>query len=105
MTRITYDPQQMMIKAEGHAGYAEYGKDIVCAGVSALMQTLRPARCHRLVFFCLIFAHFPRRMADAMLCCQSSFYTFRNCEDTFTNHHISIVTIPSFPASVNHFSI
>lgn len=43
MTRITYNPQQMMIKAEGHAGYAEYGKDIVCAGVSALMQTLRPA--------------------------------------------------------------
>ena len=47
MTRITYDPQQMMIKAEGHAGYAEYGKDIVCAGVSALMQTLRPALLER----------------------------------------------------------
>lgn len=47
MTRITYDPQQMMIKAEGHAGYAEYGKDIVCAGVSALMQSLRPALLER----------------------------------------------------------
>ena len=47
MTRITYDPQQMMIKSEGHAGYAEYGKDIVCAGVSALMQTLRPALLER----------------------------------------------------------
>jgi len=25
--------------AEGHTGYAEEGKDIVCAGVSALLQT------------------------------------------------------------------
>lgn len=25
---------------EGHAGYAEHGKDIVCAAVSALTQTL-----------------------------------------------------------------
>lgn len=24
----------------GHAGYAEYGKDIVCAGVTAVFQTL-----------------------------------------------------------------
>lgn len=47
MTMITYDQQRMMIKAEGHAGYAEYGKDIVCAGVSALMQTLRPALLER----------------------------------------------------------
>lgn len=47
MTRITYNPKQMMIKAEGHAGYAEYGKDIVCAGVSALMQTIRPALLER----------------------------------------------------------
>lgn len=47
MTRITYNQKQMMIKAEGHAGYAEYGKDIVCAGVSALMQSLRPALLER----------------------------------------------------------
>ncbi len=26
-------------KIEGHAGYAEKGKDIICAGVSALSQT------------------------------------------------------------------
>lgn len=47
MINITYNPKQMMIKAEGHAGYAEYGKDIVCAGVSSLMQTLRPALLER----------------------------------------------------------
>ena len=47
MTRITYNPKQMVIKAEGHAGYAEFGKDIVCAGVSALMQSLRPALLER----------------------------------------------------------
>ena len=28
------------ITIEGHANYAEYGKDIVCAGVTALMRTL-----------------------------------------------------------------
>ena len=28
------------IKASGHANYAETGKDIVCAGVTALAQTL-----------------------------------------------------------------
>lgn len=28
------------IKISGHAGYAEPGKDIVCAGVTALTQTL-----------------------------------------------------------------
>ncbi len=28
------------IKISGHAGYAENGKDIVCAGATALVQTL-----------------------------------------------------------------
>ena len=28
------------IEISGHAGYAEAGKDIVCAGVTALVQTL-----------------------------------------------------------------
>lgn len=28
------------ITITGHAGYAEYGKDIVCAGVTAVFQTL-----------------------------------------------------------------
>lgn len=44
MIQIVYevDPEngRMMLRAAGHAGYAEKGKDIVCAGVSALMQTL-----------------------------------------------------------------
>lgn len=30
----------LLIRAEGHAGYAESGLDIICAGVSALMQAL-----------------------------------------------------------------
>lgn len=30
----------MILRAEGHAGFAEKGKDIVCAAVSVLMQTL-----------------------------------------------------------------
>ena len=44
MIRIVYEDNpetgRMMMRAEGHANYAEKGKDIVCAAVSALMQTL-----------------------------------------------------------------
>ena len=38
MIQITADEGSITIK--GHAGYAEIGKDIVCAAVSALAQTL-----------------------------------------------------------------
>lgn len=38
MTRIVYDAERGILQATGHAGYAEAGKDIVCAGVSALAQ-------------------------------------------------------------------
>ncbi|MBR5290398.1 MAG: ribosomal-processing cysteine protease Prp [Erysipelotrichaceae bacterium] len=38
MIEITRCNDSITIK--GHAGYAEHGKDIVCAGVSALAQTM-----------------------------------------------------------------
>lgn len=41
MTRITiYRKDEKIIKYEavGHAGYAERGKDIICAGVSMVLQ-------------------------------------------------------------------
>lgn len=37
---IAVDVRLDGITVEGHAGYAEIGKDIVCAGVSALVQSL-----------------------------------------------------------------
>lgn len=44
MIKIIYvtDPEggKLTMRAEGHAGYAPAGKDIVCAAVSCLMQTL-----------------------------------------------------------------
>ena len=44
MIKITYeaDPEggKLTMRAEGHAGYAPAGQDIVCAAVSCLMQTL-----------------------------------------------------------------
>lgn len=42
MIQVTYNEVEdaMILRAEGHAGYAEKGKDIVCAAVSVLMQTL-----------------------------------------------------------------
>lgn len=38
MTRVYRDKNTIII--DGHANYAEYGKDIVCAAVSTLAQTL-----------------------------------------------------------------
>lgn len=42
MIQVIYNEvgDAMILRAEGHAGYAEKGKDIVCAAVSVLMQTL-----------------------------------------------------------------
>lgn len=42
MIQITYNEMgdMMFLRAEGHADFAPKGKDIVCAAVSALMQTL-----------------------------------------------------------------
>lgn len=42
MVTITYYDHKgrYAIKAEGHACYAEPGRDIVCAGVSVLLQSL-----------------------------------------------------------------
>lgn len=38
MVTITRTKDRIII--HGHAGYAEHGKDIVCAGISTLAQTL-----------------------------------------------------------------
>lgn len=38
MIQIKKTPGQLLV--EGHAGFAERGKDVVCAGVSALVCTL-----------------------------------------------------------------
>lgn len=46
MTRIIYDPVTLTLSAQGHAGYAARGRDIVCAGISALLFAL-PAALER----------------------------------------------------------
>lgn len=42
MTTVTYEITKdgFRIECEGHSNYAETGKDIVCAGISTLIQTL-----------------------------------------------------------------
>ena len=42
MTRVEWDHKgdEFIIEAEGHSGYAIPGKDIVCAGISTLLQAL-----------------------------------------------------------------
>lgn len=40
MTVVIYDDKHLALSVEGHAGYAEEGKDIVCSSVSILSLTL-----------------------------------------------------------------
>lgn len=42
MTRIVYavNKDEYSLTCEGHSGYAPFGRDIVCAGISTLTQTL-----------------------------------------------------------------
>jgi uncharacterized protein YsxB (DUF464 family) len=41
MTKVTvgYRDSIVSLEADGHAGYASHGEDIVCAAISVLMQT------------------------------------------------------------------
>ena len=43
MIRATMYWNRLRMEIEGHAGYAEEGKDIVCAGASALVDALAGA--------------------------------------------------------------
>lgn len=38
MTRIAYDKSNKTLTCKGHSGYAERGKDIICAAVSATVR-------------------------------------------------------------------
>lgn len=40
MIKIKLDDENLSLTVTGHADCGEYGKDIVCAGVSSLVQTL-----------------------------------------------------------------
>lgn len=40
MIDIKYNPSNLTLSINGHAGYAEEGKDIVCSAVSILFYTL-----------------------------------------------------------------
>ena len=39
MIKIRYNDGYKNLKITGHANYAEYGEDIVCASVSSIIQT------------------------------------------------------------------
>ena len=43
MTKIEIDLKKGILHAKGHAGFARYGQDVVCAAVSALTQTAAAA--------------------------------------------------------------
>lgn len=39
MIKVTFNDNLTNLKITGHAGYAEYGNDIVCASVSSIIST------------------------------------------------------------------
>lgn len=39
MIKVSYNEEFTNLKITGHANYAEYGEDIVCASVSSIVQT------------------------------------------------------------------
>ena len=41
MISILFDDENLEVKADGHAEYAPRGYDIVCAGVSSLIENYR----------------------------------------------------------------
>ena len=43
MIEIVYDRMRLRLTADGHAGFAEAGQDIVCAAVPMLVYTLAAA--------------------------------------------------------------
>ena len=43
MIEIVYDRMRLRLTADGHAGFAEAGQDIVCAAVTILVYTLAAA--------------------------------------------------------------
>ncbi len=43
MIRIVYDRREHRVTVAGHAGFAERGADILCAGASMLLHTLAGA--------------------------------------------------------------
>ena len=43
MTEIEFDRLELSLTVRGHAGYAEEGKDIVCAGISAVFFSVPAA--------------------------------------------------------------
>ena len=45
MIRFEYDQRENVVTCSGHAGMAPKGQDIVCAGVSALIQALAQYSC------------------------------------------------------------
>ena len=40
MTKIVASAERLYLHAEGHAGSAPKGEDLICAGISAMTQTL-----------------------------------------------------------------
>ena len=47
MTRIVYEPAELRLQMEGHAGAGIYGEDPVCAALSMLSMTLERRMAER----------------------------------------------------------
>lgn len=67
MIEATYDRKSQTLTVKGHSGYAEKGKDIVCAGVSTLVYMLVNS-CDCEVYGDSIKVYDDPRVFDAVIC-------------------------------------
>lgn len=67
MIEAVYDLKAQRLTVKGHAGYAEKGKDIVCAGVSTLVYMLIHS-CDCEVYGDSIRVYDDPRVFDAVIC-------------------------------------
>lgn len=80
MTEILYDRENLKISLTGHTGAGEYGKDLVCAAVSILAQTLERRLTDEAEHFLPAVEKKPGRM---MIFCRAEEEPEERCRDIF----------------------
>lgn len=67
MIEAVYDKDALTLTVTGHADYAPYGQDVVCAGVSTLVYTLINS-CPCEIIGETVRVKDDRRLYDAIIC-------------------------------------
>ena len=99
MTEIVYDPGALKISIVGHAGAGEYGKDIVCAALSILAQTLERRLIDEAELFLPAVEKEPGRM---MVFCRAEEEAEERCREIFDTVFAGFTVLAeNYPRFVN----